>query len=51
MSKHSVLLKNLAALVILSFGMIMLYVQIIKERGETGLKVTKFNVSFCFSSK
>ena len=40
MSKHSVLLKNLAALVILSFGMIMLYVQIIKERGDIDLNVS-----------
>ena len=34
MTKHSVLLKNVAALVFLSFCMIMLYIQIIKQRGE-----------------
>ena len=33
LSKHSILLKNVVALVILSFCMIIVYIQIIKQRG------------------
>ena len=38
LSKHSILLKNVAALVILSFFMILTYIQIIKQRGWFWLK-------------
>ena len=33
LSKHSILLKNVVALIVLSFCMIIVYIQIIKQRG------------------